>query len=221
MDQRADLYTEVHKGLRRALTSLLNDAGRLDVTNPKAVADFNDELGFLTGLLSEHAENEDMYVQPLLDPAETDLAATIEAAHQELETEINAVMEAYQQLGETDEEQAPSAGKSAYYKLSAFIGRYLVHMSTEELDVMPYLQGRLTDPELMDITNQLRGSIPPPRMADYLKLMIPAMNIQERTAMFSGMKAFAPPEALDGACQLAQSVLDKQEWQDLCEKVGL
>ncbi len=221
MGQRADLYTEVHKGLRRALTSLLNDAGRLDVTDPKAVVNFNDELGFLTGLLSEHAENEDMYVQPLLDPAETDLAATIEAAHQELETEINAVMEAYQQLGETDEEPAPSAGKSAYYKLSAFIGRYLVHMSTEELEVMPYLQGRLTDPELMDITNQLRGSIPPPRMADYLKLMIPAMNIQERTAMFSGMKTFAPPEALDGACQLAQSVLDEQEWQDLCEKVGL
>ncbi len=221
MGQRADLYTEVHKGLRRALTSLLNDAGRLDVTDPKAVVNFNDELGFLTGLLSEHAENEDTYVQPLLDPAETDLAATIEAAHQELETEINAVMEAYQQLGETDEEQAPSAGKSAYYKLSAFIGRYLVHMSTEELEVMPYLQGRLTDPELMDITNQLRGSIPPPRMADYLKLMIPAMNIQERTAMFSGMKAFAPPEALDGACQLAQLVLDEQEWQDLCERVGL
>ena len=221
MGQRADLYTEVHKGLRRALTSLLNDAGRLDVTDPKAVVNFNEELGFLTGLLSEHAENEDTYVQPLLVPAETDLAATIEAAHQELETEINAVMEAYQQLGETDEEQAPSAGKSAYYKLSAFIGRYLVHMSTEELEVMPYLQGRLTDPELMDITNQLRGSIPPPRMADYLKLMIPAMNIQERTAMFSGMKAIAPPEALDGACQLAQSVLDEQEWQDLCEKVGL
>ena len=220
MSQRADLYTEVHKGLRRALTSLLNVAGRLDVTDPKAVVNFNDDLGFLVGLLAEHAENEDTHVQSLIVSAETDLAATIEVAHQELKTEINAVVEAYRQLGESDEEQALSAGKSAYYKLSAFIGRYLVHMSTEELEVMPFLQGRLTDSELMDITNQLRGSIPPPRMADYLKLMIPAMNIQERTAMFSGMKAFAPPEALDGACQLAQSVLDEQEWQDLCERVG-
>ena len=86
---------------------------------------------------------------------------------------------------------------------------------------MPFLQDRLTDPELMGITNQLCGSIPPSRMGDYLKLMIPTMNIQERTAMFSGMKAFAPSEAFEGACQLAQSVLDEQEWRDLCEKVGL
>ena len=56
MSQRADLYTEVHKGLRRALTSLLNDAGRLDVTDPKAVAGFNDDLGFLVGLLAERVE---------------------------------------------------------------------------------------------------------------------------------------------------------------------
>ncbi len=221
MNQRVDLYTEVHKGLRRALTSLLNAAGRLDVSDPKAVAVFNDELVFLVGLLAEHAENEDTHVQPLIVTADPDLAATIEAAHQEIETEINTVVEAYRQLSETDEEQLLSAGKNAYYMLSAFIGRYLVHMSTEELEVMPLLQDRLTDPELMDITNQLRGSIPPPRMADYLKFMIPAMNIQERTAMFGGMKAFAPPEALEGACQLAQSVLDEQEWQDLKKKVGL
>ena len=221
MYQRADLYTEVHKGLRRALMGLLGDAGRLNVTDPKAVAKFNDDLGFVFGLLIEHAENEERYGQPLLDPAETNLAATIEAAHQELETEIHAVVKAYRQLGDANEDQALSSGKSAYYQLAGFIGRYFVHMSTEEHDVMPYLQDRMSDPELMDVQNQLRASIPPPRMADYLRLMIPAMNIQERTAMFSGMKAFAPPEALNGACKLAESVLDKQAWNDLCDKVGL
>ncbi len=221
MQQRVDLYTEVHKGLRRALTSLLNDAGRLDATDPRAVADFNKQLSFTTGLLFEHAKNEDTRVQPLLDPAETQLAGTIAAAHQDIETEINAVLEAYRQLGDTDGEQAPSSARHAYYKLAGFIGRYFVHMSFEELEVMPYLQGRLSDPELMDIQNQLRGSIPPPRMADYLKLMIPAMNIQERTAMFTGMKAFAPPAALEAASQLAASVLQEREWQDLRERVGL
>ena len=137
MSPRVDLYTEVHKGLRRALTNLLNDAGRLDVTDQKAVAGFNDDLGFVVGLLEEHAGNEDSFVQPLLVSTETGLAATIEVAHQELKTEINAVVEAYRQLGETDVEQAQTAGKSAYYLLSGFIGRYLVHMSTEELEVMP------------------------------------------------------------------------------------
>ena len=114
------------------------------------------------------------------------------------------MVEAYRQLGDANEDQALSSGKSAYYQLAGFIGRYFVHMSTEEHDVMPYLQDRMSDPELMDVQNQLRASIPPPRMADYLRLMIPAMNIQERTAMFSGMKAFAPPEALKGACKLAE-----------------
>jgi len=200
---------------------ILNDAGRLDATDQKAVAVFNEQLSFLTGLLTEHAGNEETFIQPLLDSAETDFAATIDTTHKALENEIKAVGEAYRLLDGASEDQALPLCKQAYYQLSGFIGRYLVHMSTEELDVMPYLQGKLTDPELMDITMQLRGSIAPPRMADYLKIMIPAMNIQERTAMFSGMKAFAPPEALEGACKLAQSVLDANEWKDLCDRVGL
>ncbi len=221
MELRADLYTEVHKGLRRALTTLLNDAGRLDVTNPEAVRNFNEGLNFLTGLLAEHAKNEDTFVQPLLDPAETDLAANIETAHQEIASEISAMEEAYQQLAEADADQVLALGKSAYYHLAGFVGSYFVHMSTEELQVMPYLQWRMSDEELMDITAKLRGSIPPPRMGDYLKLMIPAMNIQERTAMFGGMKAFAPPEALEGASNIAAAVLDEGEWKDLRERAGL
>jgi len=221
MSQRVDLYTEVHKGLRSALTGLLSDAGRLDAADPKAVADFNEKLTLVNGLLAEHAENEDTHVQPLLDPARTDLAAVIAAAHQELETGIGAVVEAYRQLGEADENQALTLGKRAYYQLAGFIGRYFVHMSCEELDAMPYLQGQLSDAELMDVQDRIRGSIAPPRMAEYLRLMIPAMNIQERTAMFSGMKAFSPPEALEGACRLAASVLDEREWHDLRDRVGL
>lgn len=221
MEQRADLYTEVHKGLRRALTDLLNDAGRLDVEDASAVVDFNARLGFVKGLLEEHAGNEETYVQPLLAPADADLAATIGATHEELANELSTVVEVYKQLSDANAEQGAVFGKRAYYHLARFIGRYFVHMSSEELEVMPHLQARMSDAELMDVQNQLRGAIPPPRMADYLKIMIPAMNIQERTAMFSGMKAFAPPEALNGACQLATTVLDEHEWQDLRDRVGL
>ena len=45
-------------------------------------------------------------------------------------------------------------------------------------------------------------------MAKSLALMLPAMNIDDRTELLGGMRAGAPAEVFDGVWGLAGSVLD-------------
>jgi hypothetical protein len=51
--------------------------------------------------------------------------------------------------------------------------------------------------------------------------MLPAMNIEERTQMFAGLKANAPREVLDGMCELASGVLATSDWSAVRNRVGL
>jgi hypothetical protein len=50
--------------------------------------------------------------------------------------------------------------------------------------------------------------------------MIPAMNIDERTTLLSGIEASAPPEAYKGVTDLAQRVLNPEDWTKLNRRIG-
>ncbi len=56
-------------------------------------------------------------------------------------------------------------------------------------------------------------------MAVGLSLMLPAMNIDDRTEMLGGMKHGAPPEVLAGVQALAQSVLTASDYVALAARV--
>ena len=141
MDLRADIYSEVHKGLRAALTEILVDAGRLDVEDSDAVSGFNERLRSVAELLESHAEYEDLYFHPLLDGTDDDLVKAFEDSHRELDAELSAAVEAYGNLADAAADQVLALGRQAYYRLAAFIGAYFVHISNEELEIMPLVSG--------------------------------------------------------------------------------
>ena len=58
-------------------------------------------------------------------------------------------------------------------------------------------------------------------MGQSLSIMIPAMNIEDRTELFSGMRAGAPPEVFAGALGLAQSVLEPVRYDALARRLGV
>ena len=112
-------------------------------------------------------------------------------------------------------------GQLAHGALAAFVGSYLGHMSREEDEAMPVLQAAMTDEQLLAVSAQLRGSIPPARLAEYISFMLPAMNVEERSNMFLGLKANAPPEVLEGICALAADVLAPADWSAVQTRLGL
>ena len=58
-------------------------------------------------------------------------------------------------------------------------------------------------------------------MAQSLALMLPAMNIDDRTEMLGGMQAGAPAEVFDGVWGLAGSVLAPADHAALAARLGL
>ena len=51
--------------------------------------------------------------------------------------------------------------------------------------------------------------------------MLPAMNIDDRTALLGGMHASAPPQAFDKVWSLAGSVLSVDDHQAVARRLGL
>ena len=60
---------------------------------------------------------------------------------------------------------------------------------------------------VVGVHQQIVGAIPPDEMARTLALMLPAMNLDDRTEMLGGMRAEAPAEVFEGVWGLAHSVL--------------
>ena len=215
MQKRKDLYIEVHKGLRKGLMNIMTDAGRLDVENDEQLIAFVDDLNDFIELLSGHADHENKWIGPHLITIDKELADTIEAEHVEDKKLTQSLKNEYKKLLELDREQRSLAGDKAYILLADFVGWYFRHMSKEEQVIMSILQAKLSDKELMDIEHQLVGGIPPNEMNKYMELIIPSTNPEELRVLFGGMKHHAPPEAFEGACSLAESLLQPDDWRSL------
>ena len=172
-------------------------------------------------MLDEHAQHEDTFIGPMLQALEPKLASEIESQHTELDAMLDSVEAAFSGMERAAHGDALAAVNACYLTLASFLGAYVSHMSQEEDVVMPILQEAKTDEELLEISANLRGAIAPPRMAEFLTIMLPAMNLQERTQMLGGMKQFAPPEAFAGVCGLAESLLAAEDWSALRSNVGL
>lgn len=218
---RVDLYWDVHKGLRYELFNLLSHLGRLDVADDEAVEAFRSRIDGICTLLADHAAHEESAVHPLLEAQYAELGAALAADHEALERSMESMRRAVGAIGQADAAGRGAAGAKAYRVLSAFVGAYVAHMGREEGEAMAALWGLYDDSRLMEVQNQIRGSIAPPRMAAFMSIMIPAMNIEERTTLFAGLRDHAPPEAFAGMCGLAEVVLTDAEWSAVQARVGI
>ena len=108
-----------------------------------------------------------------------------------------------------------------YLDLATFTGVYLAHQDLEERVVMPGLEAAIGVEAVLGVHQQIVGSIPPEDMARSLALMLPAMNVDDRTEMLGGMQAGAPPEVFEGVWSLAGSVLGTADRAQLAARLGL
>jgi len=211
---RLDLYRDVHKGIRKELFDLTMLAGSTEFQNPESLQQLKDRFSRTYNMLETHSDSEDAYIEPLLKENNSDIAAKLSAAHQELEREFNRLQKLLNSMN-SNQENVAVQGQHFYLQLTIFISEYLQHIADEEQIAMPLMWEHLDDTELMRVSVTIRANIPPPAMKHFLACMIPTMNHPERVAMLSGMQKAAPTEVFTGVCQLAQSVLSNSDWQNL------
>ena len=86
---------------------------------------------------------------------------------------------------------------------------------------MPALFDALGVEGALAIHQQIVGSIPPEVMAASLSIMLPAMNVDDRTELLTGMQHGAPPEVFAGVWQLTGTVLQPADYAALGTRLGL
>ncbi len=214
-----DLYRDIHKGIRAELFDVTLAAGRGDPgcrADRAAVAAHVQSVG---QVLELHAHHEDLHVEPALLEHAPSLAEQIATDHHVLEARFDFVTELAQSTVDAAAADQRRLMHLLYLELSGFASAYLSHQLVEERVVMPAIEHAIGPQAALGIHVAIVSTIPPDVMAQSLAFMLPAMNIDNRTELLTGMKMSAPPEAFDAVMGLAGSVLAPTDFTALAARL--
>ena len=86
---------------------------------------------------------------------------------------------------------------------------------------MPALEKAIGVDAVLGLHMAIVSSIPPDEMARSLSFMLPAMNVDDRVEMLTGMRMSAPSEAFAAVTGLARSVLEPTDYSSLANRLGI
>ncbi len=216
-----DLYRDIHKAIRAELFGVTVDAGRTDPADRAARVGVADRVHRLVELLVSHAEHEDAHVQPAIEEYLPVVAAQIVADHVALDARLGQLDARARDAVDAPVSERRGRLHDLYLELATFTSAYLAHQDVEERVVMPALEVALGAGPLMGIHEAIVGSIPPDEMARSLAIMIPAMNIDDRSELLGGIRAGAPAEVFGGVWALAGTVLSDADRGALATRLGI
>jgi hypothetical protein len=216
-----DAYRDPHKGIRAELFAVTASAGSTDPGDGEARAALSAHLRDLVDLLVEHASHEDRHVLPVLEEHAPSLFERNASEHVALDARLGRIAERAVAMTDAASGEQRARVHNLYLDLASFTGVYLVHQEFEERVVMPALIDAIGVEGAIGIHHNIVSSIPPPVMAKALALMIPAMNVDDRTEMLAEMRAGAPAQIFEGVWGLAKSVLTPSDANAVAHRLGL
>jgi len=219
MQSRFDLYGPVHKGLRARLFDLGVELDRCDFNAPVEVTVALGAYRRTASFLREHHEHEDHFVDPALQQCSSDLREAVAPQHVLAEKALAELDVLVATIARTQDGRR-SAGARLCARYRQFLGDYLQHMNHEETAVTAALWAKYTDAELTGLRARLQDSIPISRFIEWLEILLPAMNIDERTAMLQALKANAPEPTFTAVTGVASRVLGTAGWDAVREQLA-
>lgn len=215
MTTRVDIYSKVHKGLRKALFELSYAAGRTDYRNDEEIISLAKLFNEVVHFLEQHGRNEDLYQLPLLEMKNPGSTKHDDEAHRKIEKQIERLKQNFNNLVSSIPKERSLKGEVFYHLFNEFISTYLIHMQDEELYTAKLFHELCTDEELNSAFEKIVSNTSPQDMMLMLRYMIPAINRMERIELMVGIKKNAPQPAFNAIMILAQSILSIEEWEYL------
>lgn len=215
-----DMYRDVHKGLRAGLFAVTQAAGQVDPHDQDAVRAVSAAWTDMVQMLVEHAEHEDIFVQPVIERHHPGHAQEIATAHPRLEAQMAELEVLADRAASAGSDQVRLLTHRLYLGLASFTAEYLEHQEFEELEVMVMLSQHVSPEDLRALDNAIVASLSPDRMAASAALMLPAMNIEDQAELYEGARAGAPSEVFQGMLMLAEAVLEPARHEALRSRLG-
>ena len=185
---RDDLFTHIHKGLRKALFDVTVAAGATDWTDPADAAAFADRWRPVLAILRSHTRHEDDHILRLLDRYDTRPIDVAAEQHGDLEDLLDETAATVERALATRTE---AAGLDAHRDLARFVAAYLPHLHHEETVVMPAIWAACTDDEIAATRAAFMADMPPDEMAFAMALMLPALDPATRAHLLAVRAAAA------------------------------
>lgn len=215
-----DAYRDIHKGVRAELFAVTLSAGNTDPSDREGRAALCAHVDDVVELLVDHAGHEDTHVLPVLESHAPDLFERNATDHSALDTRMAGIAERARAITDAAPGEQRARVHNLYLDLAAFTSAYIAHQEFEERIVMPALIDAVGVEGTVAIHHDIVSNIPPPVMAKTLAVMLPAMNVDDRAELLSGMQQDAPPEAFAAVWSLTRSVLPVNDYRALATRLG-
>lgn len=206
---RVDLYTFVHKAQRFHMFRLCERIGSADFSQKAEAAEISNQFQELIEHLKDHAQNEKTYIHPLYQKISS-VGGHFDKEHDDLEIEIH-------KLEKILKEERWSELYATYTK---FIGTYLLHIDEEEGAQREVLWKNYEDDVLGATFMRFKAERPALLAKNDFEFMLPALSVPELTQMFQGMKASAPAQVFEGACDTAARLVAKHKWDKIIAAIA-
>ncbi len=216
---RHDIYTAIHKALRMRVFETANQLEQCDFSDPAERSAVLQHVRETIAYFEEHAGHEDRFVIPRLREANESLAERLEGAHQRLNQSASNVLRLAEALQAADTEVALERGSELCHAMNVYASQHLEHMNEEETLANAALWQVHGDEQLQQLTGTIQATIAPERMAQWMALMLPALNVHERIGIMGAMKANAPPEVFESMMHLGRQAVGPR-WQAVQAALG-
>jgi len=180
---RLDVFTPIHKGLRRTLFETAIAIGRTDFASPAETEAAEKLVTDCLTYLREHAEHEDHHVIPEIARLAPALAATLAEEHPQLERAAIAIDSLWARFAPLGPEERLAMGGELARRFQALVAMQLRHMDREEREVNAVFWARVDDRDLAAMSRRIVVNIPPARLLTWQQdVLFPARSAPERAA---------------------------------------
>jgi hypothetical protein len=184
---RFDLFTPVHKGLRAAMFDTGALLGRTDFGAREEALQAARAVERVLSLLDEHAAHEDAVVLPAVEALHPELFVALREDHARLDGLQRELGALAARLSPSEGAERAALGRRLHDRFGLAVAEQLRHMQREEHDVQRLLCAHRTDEELRALHGRILARIPPPRTAEWLGVILPALSIPERAALVGAL----------------------------------
>lgn len=218
---RYDIYGNIHKGLRRAQCLLLARLGANDfedaATTEKLLGDFRR----LLSMAAAHVKHEDTEIHAALKSRgiSTEL---VDEQHDDHRAAFDVLEARIADVETAAASRRTEAGRALYLAFAAYIADDFAHMHEEETVTSPLLWQTFSDEELHAIEMRIVSALPPEENMAFTRMMLPAMNPEQRRLMVGGMLQAMPREVFAAVVEFAiRPSLTEADFQALRSSLSL